>query len=500
MVLLLFCPLACGQTGANAEQPYFEARTRDGIRVRERCISGTPAAPGESPCGTLAEKAVDIITRLSRLLGPFPGKSLTLEPVQYAGWPPVANSKLGEIRANERLFRFAGSDIFAPDVIPVAIAQQWFLPGPALVIPRDAWLKYTLAAYLGWRYLLETNPVAARVVVAEAMRDSVPEGLLHPLSEGVHPSENSSGRAGILHQQHGLLVLRTLETVIDRERVDLVLPELIHRAAGGPVTPALFQKVCEDVAGRKLDWFFDYFVQGRQIPTIELRGLPSESPGVAAGEIIVKDFPPEGSVRVEMTVRTAQGIVEHSVATRGAVTPFTVNVPAPALGITLDPDLRILRWTEAAERSKAQSALLAALPDPLTEKDLPTAIDLYRHALAADPEDASRRAQSLHEHLGELEFVHDERDAALADLDAAVNGHSLGLFETYTCRAKAYVYRGFEYLRRGRKKDALEDARAGLALPNFVLRQPMPRAVLNSPGDSLLLQALKMISDQAAQH
>ncbi|HMD31995.1 MAG TPA: hypothetical protein VKG84_08795, partial [Candidatus Acidoferrales bacterium] len=411
----------------------------------------------------MAKKAADVITRLSLLLGPFPQKELTLEPVHFGGAPRVARVQLGEIEASESLFRFAGDENLFPEALPRAIAEQWLL-SDNLIKAKDAWLVRALGAYAAWRYLLETNPAAAQVIVAEATRDTIGD-LAYPLSDERHPRGNSPPDNWIVRNERGMLVLRTLETAIDRERVDRVIPEMMHRAAGRPPSTELLEAVCEEVAKRKLSWFFDYFVRGRQIPTIELRRLASESPNVVAGEIVVKDFPTEGSLRVEMAVRTAQGIVEHSVATHGAVTPFTVNVPAPAQGITLDPDLRILRWTDAARRSKAQIAILAELPNPLTKDSLGAAIEVYRRALAADADDESRRAQSLRERLGELEWAHGDSEAALADLEAAINGHSIAAFETYLCRAKAYLYHGVVLLHLGRAKEAREDARAGLALP-----------------------------------
>src|SRR5205807_8508737 len=69
----------------------------------------------------------------------------------------------------------------------------------------------------------------------------------------------------------------------------------------------------------------------------------------------------ECTVRVEVRLEAAGGPVEHSVATRGEVTPFTATAPQPVTRITLDPDQRILRWTEAAERNRRQRALLAGI-------------------------------------------------------------------------------------------------------------------------------------------
>jgi len=400
----------------------------------------------------------------------------------------------------------AGGDEFAPDVIPREVSRAW-VPG-ARWNREDGWLTEGLPEYLAWRYLLETKPDAARVVVATAMRDAGTEIRLLTLADiqswWAHGQNVLDGENREIEKrrarQRGFMALRTLETVIDRERVDRALPDFIRRYGKGDASLKNFQIVCEEIAGRKLDWFFRYSFREAGIPEIELRRLASETPGVAAGEIIVKGLPPEGSLRVEMTVRTAQGVVEHSVATRGEITPFTVNIPAPALGMTLDPDMRILRWTEAAAKSKAQSGILAGLPEPIQAKDLPAAIEIYRRALAADPEDASGRGQSLRERLGELEWAHDEWNAALDDLEAAINGHSISPFETYLTRGKAYLYHGLALLHERRPKEALEDARAGMAMPAEVLTQIVLESPIEIHSRNTLEQRLQILINAATHY
>jgi len=470
------------------------------VRVQEICSDAITALPSAAPCGELARRAVPIIERFTAMLGPPPEKTLTIVTGISAVDSAIGYSEPGLLVVSDWAARLATVTDYAPGFLAHEIAHQWFPNGVAPASSSDGWLAESLAEYLAWRYLLEADPEAARVMVAEAMRDAVAYTSLRSLSLGLYLLAGPWSAAHATLYQRGMLVFRTLETAIDRERVDRALVEFYKRYAGRKASIADFRGVCEEIAGRKLGWFFDYFIHGTEIPVIELRRLPSESPGVVAGEIVVRDFPPEGSVRVEMSVRTGQGNVEHSVATHGAVTPFTVNVPAPALGISFDPDLRILRWTEAARRSKAQSAMLAALPDPLTAKDLPTAIEIYRHALAADPDDEAQRAQALHERLGELEWAHNESSAALADLDAAINGHSIGPFETYLCRAEAYLYQGVVQLHEGRPSEARKDAQAGLALPRFVLLQAVPREPIESPGDSTLQQLLESLSGAASRN
>ena len=490
------------QTVELAGAPGGPTGAQETFRVEEICEDAGSAASGGLPCGELARRAAPIVRRFAQMLGLPPETTLTIVPAPWGGQSAAGYSAPGLLVVNDWAARFAGTDGYAPEFLAHEIAHQWFPNGVAPASASDGWLAESLAEYLAWRYLLETDPEAARVMVAKAMRDAVAYTPARPLSLGLElmggPLGEEGARATLY--QRGMLVYRTLETSIDRERVDRALPEFYKRYEGRSASIADFQEVCEGIAGRKLGWFFDYFIQGTQIPTIDLQRVPSETPSVAAGEILVNEFSPEGSVRVEMTVRTAQGPVEHSVATRGAVTPFTVNVPAPALGITLDPGQRILRWTPAAERSKAQTAILAALPAPLTAQDLPVAIELYRRALAADPGDASQRAQSLDERLGELEYAHNESSAALADLEAAINGHSLGPYETYLWRTKAYLYHGVVELHEGRPKAAQADAQAAMQMPRVVLAQSIPETPIESHEERTLDELLKILSYAAAHY
>jgi len=503
LAIVLCARLASGETGAAfaAALPEAPALRSDARAVQVTCFSENGGAIAEEfPCGILGSRAEDVIARLGALLGPFPYRTLRLNFARIHARGPKGyySSAPGAITAGKDVSEFAEDGFYLPDLLPREIARQWLR---AAISPSDGavqWLAEGLPEYLAWRYLREANPEAARVLVAEAMRDSPAAGQ-DELVLGWHEAEASeSDIKTFSNRQRGLLILRTLETVIDRERVDRVLPEVVRRYGRRSFTLADFEKVCEEVAGRNLGWFFRYFFHEGGLPEIELRRVPSESPGVVAGEIVVHGLPAEGSVRVEMAVRTAQGIVEHSVATRGEVTPFTVNVPAPALGVTLDPDQHILRWTEAARRSQAQSQILGALPSKITRQNLADAIAVYRRALAADPEDASLRAQWLHERLGELEFANNDSPAALADLEAAINGHSIAPFETYLTRGKAYLYHGRAARHEHRPQEAQDDARAGLALPPPVLLTLLPREPIESHGGQTLRELLEALLEAGA--
>jgi len=207
-----------------------------------------------------------------------------------------------------------------------------------------------LAEYQRWRALLAQNPDVARQRVTAALQsvrdDQQPRAIVW--------MGKLSAQARIDFMQRtlrdrGLLVWRTLETVIDRERVDRALLLYQERYQGKLEAATGFRKACEEISGRDLRWFFDYYVAGTQLPRITLRRITGSAPNEVAGEIIVSDAPPAYQVRVELRLYTSAGTIEHSVATNGAVTPFTVTARDPVTRIALDPDSRILRRLDSSK-------------------------------------------------------------------------------------------------------------------------------------------------------
>src|SRR2546425_1272317 len=227
----------------------------------------------------------------------------------------------------------------------------------------------------------------------------------------------------------GMLVFRTLETVIDRERVDRVLREYYQRYAGKAASIADFRKLCEEISGRNLRWFFDYFIEGTRIPQMVIRRTRSAAPNEVSGEIILRNVPPEFNVRVEMRLETAGGPVEHSVATRGEVTPFTATTPQPVTRITLDPDQRILRWTEAAERNRRQRALLTAIGKLEQAGQFSRAAQICTQALALDPENLASNEQQIRFELGRLLYRGERFTAALPEFERVLALGSLDPME-----------------------------------------------------------------------
>ena len=401
--------------------------------------------------------------RNQQLLSVKPGRSLRVVPGFPGQGGAIGYSAPGFMVVSEDVIKYHDYPGWAPEFLPHEIAHQWFPIEVTLKQQEDGWLAESLAEYLAWRYLQEKNPEQARRLVQRAMRDALAPEPPRPLALGLQLFREPWEVAHATLYQRGLLVWRTLETVVDRERVDLALREYYKRFAGKSVSIADFRKVCEEISGRDLAWFFEYFIHGTQIPEISLRRLPSDAPNVLMGEVVLKNVPADFQVRVEVRVQTAKGAVEHSVATRGEVTPFSLNLPAPAMQVTLDPDMRLLRWTEAARRNREQTKLLDQLGELEDSGDFNKAIEVCRQEIALDPDDVAANQQQIRFAMGRMLYRARKLAEARKAFSGALERASLNTMNTDFYRAWAHVYRARIAKRLGQIAMAQKEARAGLS-------------------------------------
>src|SRR5437879_262334 len=413
----------------------------------------------------LAIEIAALLRTYSNLEGPYPHSTLTI----VKGFPnqggAVGYSAPGFLVVSEDVVNFHDYPGYAPEFLPHEIAHQWFPIEVTLAREEDGWLAESLAEYLAWRYLRERDPARARRMVTRAMRDALAPQPLPPLSLGLRlfALEGESVTHATLYQR-GMLVVRMLETVIDPAHVHRVLREYYQRYAGKAASIADFRKLCEEISGRNLRWFFDYFIEGTRIPQMVIRRTRSAAPNEVSGEIILRNVPPEFNVRVEMRLETAGGPFEHSVATRGEVTPFTATAPQPVTRITLDPDQRILRWTEAAERNRRQRALLAGIGKLEQAGQFSRAAQICTQALALDPENLASNEQQIRFELGRLLYRGERFTAAFPEFERVLALGSLDPIASHLQRAWSRAFAARLESRRGHAAAARAEAQAGLAI------------------------------------
>jgi tetratricopeptide (TPR) repeat protein len=374
----------------------------------------------------------------------------------------VGFSGPGFMVMDEDDLRFFGRNGYAPNFLPHEVAHQWFPQQVAHASEEDGWMAEALAEYMAWRFLDAQDPANARRMIAMAMRDSLAAEQLEPISLGLRLYALGNEITQQTLYDRGMLVWRTLETVIDRERVEKALREYLKQFSGRAATIADFQKICEEISERDLSWFFKYYIGGTEAPEISLRRTRSLAPNEVSGEILVTGAPPGFTARVEMRISTAAGVVAHSVATRGPATPFTVLVAAPVSRIELDPDMRILRWTEAAKRNRAQRTIFSQASADARAGKTAKAVELYRKALAVDPEGLAGNEQYLYFQLGRISFRLKQFDAAYEEMSRVLETASLDARATDAYTVWAHVFRARIAWVRGDANAARTEARAAL--------------------------------------
>ncbi len=452
--------------------------------VYSRAIAATPkkikilyayAADGPAPairvCARDTEKeaahqaaivASNSFAEYARLFGSSGLSEFTIIPGFPGGHSEVGYSGPGFLVMDEDDLRFLGRNGYTPNFLPHEIAHQWFPQRVAHASAQDGWMAEALAEYMAWRYLEAQDPANARRMVAIAMRDSLAAEPLEPISLGLRLYTLGNEITQQTLYDRGMLVWRTLETVIDRERVEKALREYLRRFSGGSASISEFEQICEEISGRDLGWFFKYYIGGTEAPEIALRRTRSFAPNEVSGEILVTGAPPGFTVRVEMRISTTTGIVLHSVATHGPVTPFTVVVTSPVSRIELDPDLRILRWTEAARHNRAQRAIISQAGAAARAGESARAEELFRKALAADPEGLAGNEQLLHFQLGQISFRLKQFDTAFEEMSRVLETASLDARETDAYTVWAHVYRARVEWVRGDGNAARTEAKAAL--------------------------------------
>jgi tetratricopeptide (TPR) repeat protein len=413
----------------------------------------------------LQEDVHRILGALESAFGKYPSRYFSI----VLGFPgqrgAIGYSAPGFVVVSEDAVKWQGVRGYSSEFLPHEIAHQWFPIEVTLARQEDGWLAESLAEYLAWRYLQETSLLDAKKMVARAMRDSLAHEPLRPVGLGLRlfGLEEWDVTYATLYQR-GMLVWRTLETVIGRQRVDAALREYYKRFAGRSASVANFRKICEEISERDLGWFFDYYIGGTRTPEIELHRLPGGAPGELLGEIVVRDAPPEFTARVEVRIHTTTGAVDHSVATRDAVTPFSLNVSGQVTGITLDPDARILRWTEAARSNRRQRQWMASLGALERARQFTEALEVTQRALEADPQDLAANEQQIRFARGRLYDRLRQYTRAMQEFGRVLELSSHDQPSTDLFRAWARVYRARIERRRGNMAAAQAEANAGIAI------------------------------------
>jgi tetratricopeptide (TPR) repeat protein len=416
-----------------------------------------------------AVRAADAFAVFTKLIGPAHVAQFTVLPGFSGIHAEAGYSGPGFLVMDADDLTYFGRSGYAPNFLPHEVAHQWFPQRVGHATAEDGWLAESLSEYLAWRYLEATSPADAQRMIVLAMREGLAADGLQPISMGLKLFALGNKLTQQTLYDRGMLVWRTLESVIDRDRVDQALQEYLKLYSGRTASIADFRAICERISGRDLRWFFAYYLSGTEVPEITVERTPSLAPTEVSGEIRIRNVPEDFEARVELRISTAAGLVTHSVAARGSATPFSAVVPAAASHIEIDPDLKILRWTEAARRNREQDTILAEAYHAVHDDDFDAAEEYLRQALAADPENVAGNEQAIRFQLGQALYHMKRYREALDELSRVLALASPDARETDAYYAWAHVYRARIAFAQNDAAGGRTEAAAGLAVDSPVL-------------------------------
>ena len=267
------------------------------------------------------------------------------------------------------------------------LAHQWFGDHVSPASWRDIWLNEGFATYAELLMFEGMFGDFARPIVMDIFRQifflfhegpdhaiwSPPEGHLFCLAE----------------YYKGSWILHMLSREIGRDVLFDALRTYVVDNGGGSVTTRDFQEVVESIAGRDLGWFFRQWVTGGGHPSFayswnDVTTAPtgsgpgptsSDDVGLAASDLIAGAGGSRGSSAVELSIEqtqteapfavpmdvrvfTASGEVNETIWIDQRTTVVTIETPAPADSLWLDPDV----WVFGTFSDDTEGAVVSVPP------------------------------------------------------------------------------------------------------------------------------------------
>ena len=355
-----------------------------GEREHAIVVTAPPPAPARN-AQTVAERSAEAIQFFSRNFGPYPYRHLSLAQMPgdlSQGWPElVFLSSFSFLNPEERanLHMSPVQVLLSEGVVAHETAHQWWGDLVNWGSYRDQWLAEALSNYSALMLLESHDESKFREVMeyyrtalleknsdGEHMRDAGPVTLGTRLSSSHFPNGYetiSYGRGTwLLHMLRSMMREAGHEPADGRPATAGIPDEPFVRALrrlrelreGQAMTTADMLGVMEAELparlaydGRKsLQWFYDGWINGTAIPTLELQDVKFTRKGaqtIVSGKLVQKDAPDD----LITVVPLYSGLAPHpvflgQVIADGPETSFHMAVPNGTSKLLLDPYATIL--------------------------------------------------------------------------------------------------------------------------------------------------------------
>lgn len=423
--------------------------------------------PDEALASSLAHRLSDILRFYGERFGAYPWPRYSVieglpQPAGKTGYsaPGFLVASISALR-NQRYLQHD------PQFLPHEVAHQWFPGEVTMASETDAFIAESLAEYCALLYLERLLPADDLHAFVRRTYLAALAGDLIPLAPGLRLFGwyDWSTVYRTLYER-GLLVYRTLHTLLGDDAFLQLLREFYSRYRGRAASVDDFRKLAEEIHGAPLAWFFDYYLKGTDLPEMNLRFEKTEQQ--TTGHLRVASVPAEFVLPVELEFREAEPRGQagrHPVArlllsARSGDNVFESPQSARDFEAVIDPGWKILFWREEARRNRAIVRLLGRAAAASANAHFRVAEQAFKRALAGDPSDLVRQRMWVTFTLGRLYFRQHRYALTLDTMSRALKLESYDPSLTQMVHAWAHVFRGYALERTGRRSRALAEYRA----------------------------------------
>jgi aminopeptidase N len=352
------------------------------------------------------EETGKIMTHFTSLYGIPPYANLTL--VETENGAPNGYAAPGIVFLNPRgIGKEANTRLLSNQ-----IARQWW---GILLSPIDRnhlWLANGMATYSEALYIEETNGPGA---LESEMRDQSVEALTIDDVPQIQAArlEDYSPELIALTGSKGAATMHMLRYVIGDKAYFQTLKNFTEKFAWKSVTTADFRQSAEQVTGEKLDYFFIQWIESNGAPEFKLEyTIFRTQKGFRAMGKVSQDLD-TFRMPVDLKIETEGNPEEKRVEVMGTSSEFSVDTFGKPKSLTLDPDNRVLRYSNdmrlaVAIRRGEQYAEISEFGEALKQ---------YQKAL-----ETNRSSSLAHFRVAEVFFLQNNYQSAANEYREALNG------------------------------------------------------------------------------
>jgi len=228
------------------------------------------------------------------------------------------------------------------------MAHQWWGIGVEPAGYRDAWLSEGFSEFAGMWYMqtvLNANDKYMKALRRTRQEIRRERAKAAPIGLGYRAGESWRGNYSLMTYQKGAWVLHMLRNMMlnirtmNEDKFRAMMSDFYETYRGKRASTQDFQRTVEQHFGQPMDWFFNEWVYGTEVPTYTFAWhAETDSAGNAVRlRVRQSDVPETFAMYVPVLIKFDEGEAMIRILVRGATTEATLRLPAPPKEITFNP-------------------------------------------------------------------------------------------------------------------------------------------------------------------